>query len=29
MVHHLEHVEENLDLTVAESGPVDLESALA
>lgn len=29
MIHHLEHVEENLDLTVAESGPVDLESALA
>jgi DNA-binding GntR family transcriptional regulator len=29
MVHHLEHVEENLDLTVAESGPVDLEAALA
>ncbi|OFW18196.1 MAG: GntR family transcriptional regulator [Acidobacteria bacterium RIFCSPLOWO2_02_FULL_65_29] len=28
MVQHLEHVEENLDLTVVESGPVDLESAL-
>jgi DNA-binding GntR family transcriptional regulator len=29
MVHHLNHVEENLDFTVAEPGPVDLESALA
>jgi DNA-binding GntR family transcriptional regulator len=29
MLHHLNHVEENLDLTVAESGPVDLETALA
>ncbi len=29
MVHHLDHVEENLDLTVAEPGPADLESALA
>jgi DNA-binding GntR family transcriptional regulator len=29
MIHHLNHVEENLDLTVAEPGPVDLESALA
>lgn len=28
MVRHLDHVEENLDLTVAESGPVDLEAAL-
>jgi len=28
MVHHLDHVEENLDLTVAEPGPADLESAL-
>lgn len=27
MVHHLNHVEENLDLTVAEPGPADLESA--
>lgn len=29
MTEHLNHVEENLDLTVVESGPVDLESALA
>lgn len=29
MVQHLDHVEENLDLTVAEPGPVDLESAFA
>jgi DNA-binding GntR family transcriptional regulator len=29
MVQHLDHVEENLDLTVAEPGPADLESALA
>jgi DNA-binding GntR family transcriptional regulator len=29
MLHHLNHVEENLDLSVAESGPVDLETALA
>lgn len=29
MIHHLNHVEENLDLTVAEPGPADLESALA
>jgi DNA-binding GntR family transcriptional regulator len=29
MVHHLNHVEENLDLTVSEPGPIDLESALA
>jgi DNA-binding GntR family transcriptional regulator len=29
MIHHLEHVEENLELTVADSGPVDLEAALA
>lgn len=29
MAQHLDHVEENLDLTVAEPGPVDLESALA
>jgi DNA-binding GntR family transcriptional regulator len=29
MVHHMNHVEENLDLTVAEPGPVDLETALA
>lgn len=29
MIHHLNHVEENLDLTVAEPGPTDLESALA
>ncbi|HEU5176922.1 MAG TPA: GntR family transcriptional regulator [Burkholderiales bacterium] len=29
MAQHLDHVEENLDLTVAEPGPADLESALA
>lgn len=29
MLDHLNHVEENLDLTVAEPGPVDLEAALA
>ncbi|HEY3074096.1 MAG TPA: GntR family transcriptional regulator [Burkholderiales bacterium] len=29
MVHHLNHVEKNLDLSVAEPAPVDLESALA
>lgn len=29
MVQHLNHVEANLDLTVAEPGPVDLEAALA
>lgn len=29
MAQHLDHVEENLDLTVAEPGPVDLETALA
>jgi DNA-binding GntR family transcriptional regulator len=28
MVEHLNHVEENLDLTVAEPGPADLETAL-
>lgn len=28
MVEHLNHVEENLDLTVPERGPVDLEAAL-
>lgn len=29
MIEHLDHVEENLDLTVHEPGPADLESALA
>ena len=29
MIDHLGHVEENLDLTVPEPGPVDLETALA
>jgi DNA-binding GntR family transcriptional regulator len=29
MLQHLNHVEANLDLTVAEPGPVDLEAALA
>lgn len=29
MVEHLRHVEENLDLSVAEAGPVELEAALA
>lgn len=29
MVHHLDHVEENLDFTVAEQGQPDLEAALA
>lgn len=28
MIQHLNHVEENLDLTVAEPGPADLEAAL-
>lgn len=29
MIDHLRHVEENLDLSVAEAGPVELEAALA
>ena len=28
MLHHLKHVEENLDLTIAEPAPVDLDALL-
>jgi DNA-binding GntR family transcriptional regulator len=28
MLHHLKHVEENLDLTIVEAAPVDLDAVL-